>query len=66
MEATHTHITDNRKKPIEFTLQNHEFWRKKPRMRIDYKKVMMKANLLDFFESVRIWFDAEGTILEIC
>ena len=53
MEATHTHITDNRKKPIEFTLQNHEFWRKKPRMRIDYKKVM-KANLLDFFESVRI------------
>ena len=62
---THTHITDNRKKPIEFTLQNHEFWRKKPRMRIDYKKVM-KANLLDFFESVRIWFDAEGTILEIC
>ena len=35
-------------------------------MRIDYKKVMMKANLLDFFESVRIWFDAEGTILEIC
>lgn len=50
---THTHITDNRKKPIEFTLQNHEFWRKKPRMRIDYKKVM-KANLLDFFESVRI------------
>lgn len=51
---------------MEFTLQNLEFCRKKPRMRIDYKKVMMKANLLDFFESVRIWFDAEGTILEIC